>query len=326
MFPMNMPEIPQEIIDMIGANPEGFAEAMGTGMEAMTAAMDGGSSPADAFEAMGDVMGPLMEDMGMSPDMFDAMGDMMGAGIGPAMHMAPADASPADMGAMMQDGVDMMMPPGMDIPGPIMDAMGDMGTAMGEAGMGSHDVAAEFMAPPGDAMYPLPMDGEGNPVVEPGQPETCPADACQPPPMDGACATMAPSMMPPVDGYDHAPMQDDFVMPEPFVPPTDQVDIGDPGADGVPVPDTPLFGDQEAGGANDVLSDAFAGPADANQANQEESAADQAVGNAMDSAMEQAGASNANQANQEENDPQAGMEPGDGDGGNDDGGGANGVG
>jgi hypothetical protein len=215
MFPMPMPEMPQEIIDMVGANPEGFADAMGSGMEAMTAAMEGGASPADAFEAMGDTMGPMMEEMGMSPDMFDAMGDMMGAAIGPAMHMAPADATGGDMGAMMQDGLDMMMPPGTDVPGPIMDAMGDMGAAMGDAGMGCHDVATEFMAPPGDDMYPLPMDGQGNPVVEPGDPSTCPADACQPPPMDGACA-QAEDMMPPEGGYDHAPMNDDFVMPEPF--------------------------------------------------------------------------------------------------------------
>jgi hypothetical protein len=211
-----MPEMPQEVIDMIGANPEGFAEAMGSGMEAMTAAMEGGASPAEAFEAMGDTMGPLMEDLGMSPDVFDAMGDMVGAAVGPAMHMAPADANGDDMGAMMQDGMDMMMPPGTEVPGPIMDAMGDMGAAMGDAGMGCHDVASEFMAPPGDAMYPMPMDGEGNPVVEPGDPSSCPADACQPPPMDGACATAAPDMMPPEGGYDHAPMNDDFVMPEPF--------------------------------------------------------------------------------------------------------------
>lgn len=217
MYPMPMPEMPQEVIDMIGANPEGFAEAMGSGMEAMTAAMEGGASPAEAFEAMGDTMGPIMEDLGMSPEVFDAMGDMVGAAVGPAMHMAPADADGGDMGAMMQDGMDMMMPPGTEVPGPIMDAMGDMGAAMGEAGMGCHDVATEFMAPPGDPMYPMPVDGAGNPVVEPGQPETCPADACQAPPMDGACATAAPSMMPPEGGYDHAPMNDDFVMPEPFV-------------------------------------------------------------------------------------------------------------
>lgn len=216
MFPMPMPVMPTEVIDMVGANPEGFAEAMGSGMEAMTAAMANGASPAEAFGAMGDTMGPLMEDMGMSPDMFDAMGDMLGAAVGPAMHMAPADATGGDMGAMMQDGIDMMMPPGMEVPGPIMDAMGDMGQAMGDAGMGCHDIGAEMMPPPGDPGYPMPMDGNGGPIVEAGQPETCPIEACQPPPIDGACSTAAPDMMPPMDGYDHAPMQDDFVMPEPF--------------------------------------------------------------------------------------------------------------
>ena len=214
MFPMPMPEIPQEVIDLVSANPEGFADAMGSGMEAMGAAMANGASPAEAFGAMGDVMGPIMEDLGMSPDMFDAMGDMVGAAVGPAMHMAPADADGGDMGAMMQDGIDMMMPPGMEVPAPIMEAMGDMGQAMGDAGMGCHDVGAEMMGDPGSDTYMLPTDANGGPVVEPGQPETCPAEACQAPPMDGACAS-TDGMMPPEGGYDHAPMGDN-VMSEPF--------------------------------------------------------------------------------------------------------------
>jgi hypothetical protein len=219
-----MPELPQEFVDLAANNPEGFAEAMGSGMEAMTAAIGDGATIADAFEAMGDAMGPMMEDMGISPEIFDAAGDAVGAAIGPAMHMAPADASPADMGAMMQDGLDMMTPEGVDVPAPIMDAMGDMGSAMGDAGMAAHDVGAEMMGDPGSDTYMLPVDGTGAPVVEPGQPETCPADACQAPPLDGACAST--DMMPPEGGYDHAPMDDDVVMPEPFVmPPV----IGDPG-------------------------------------------------------------------------------------------------
>ena len=215
MFPMPMPEMPQEFVDLAASNPEGFAEAMGSGMEAMTAAIGDGASIADAFEAMGDAMGPMMEDMGISPEIFDAAGDAVGAAIGPAMHMAPADASPADMGAMMQDGLDMMLPEGVDCPAPIMDAMGDMGTAMGDAGMSCHDCGAEMMGDPGSDTYMLPTDGQGDPVVEPGQPETCPADACQSPPADGACA--ATDMMPPEGGYDHAPMGDDYTVPEPFV-------------------------------------------------------------------------------------------------------------
>ena len=317
MYPMPMPEMPQEVIDMIGANPEGFAEAMGSGMEAMTAAMEGGASPAEAFEAMGDTMGPIMEDLGMSPEVFDAMGDMVGAAVGPAMHMAPADADGGDMGAMMQDGIDMMMPPGTEVPGPIMDAMGDMGAAMGEAGMGCHDVATEFMAPPGDPMYPMPVDGAGNPVVEPGQPETCPADACQAPPMDGACATAAPSMMPPEGGYDHAPMNDDFVMPEPFVmatpdptgelsgaeniapdpmggpamtTPEDGAPMGDPAPMGGPAMTTPEDYGNPAAGMPDApvgLGDALG---DGNPAAGMPDAMDAALGSAMDSAMDQGGA------------------------------------
>ena len=260
-----MPQMPPEVIDMVGANPEGFADAMGTGMEAMTAAIADGASPADAFATMGDIMGPIMEDLGMSPEVFDTVGDMMGAAVGPAMHMAPADATGGDMGAIMQDGIDMMMPPGMEVPGPIMDAMGDMGQAMGDAGMGCHDVAAEFMAPPGDPMYPMPMDGEGNPVVEPGDPATCPIEACQPPPMDGACATAAPDMMPPEGGYDHAPMAPDFVVPDPFM---------------VGSPDGGLMELKESiGGDQTVPESTQEGP------NQD----DIAVGAAMDGATEQGG-------------------------------------
>ena len=270
MFPMPMPQMPPEVIDMVGANPEGFADAMGTGMEAMTAAVADGASPADAFAAMGDIMGPIMEDLGMSPEVFDAMGDMVGAAVGPAMHMAPADADGGDMGAMMQDGIDMMMPPGMDVPGPIMDAMGDMGQAMGDAGMGCHDVAAEFMAPPGDPMYPMPMDGAGNPVVEPGDPATCPMEACQPPPMDGACATAAPDMMPPEGGYDHAPMAPDFVMPNPdFVPPPD-----------------PVISD---GGFKELEDSIGSEPAVAEAIQEGPNQDDIAVGAAMDGATEQGG-------------------------------------
>jgi hypothetical protein len=296
-----MPVMPPEVIDMVGANPEGFAEAMGSGMEAMTAAMEGGASPAEAFGAMGDTMGPLMEDMGMSPDMFDAMGDMLGAAVGPAMHMAPADATGGDMGAMMQDGIDMMMPPGMEVPAPIMDAMGDMGAAMGDAGMGCHDVAGEMMAPPGDPAYPLPMDGQGNPVVEPGDPATCPIEACQPPPVDGACATAAPDMMPPMDGYDHAPVTGDMVMPEPFVmaapDPTGELS----GAENIAP--APVMGEEgfveaapvDLGGALGVApalgEEGFVGadPA-ADAAEAAAIAADAAVANAMDGAMDQGGA------------------------------------
>ena len=284
MFPLPVPPMPDGIIDLVSANPEGFADAMGSGMEAMTTAMANGASPAEAFGAMGDVMGPLMEDLGMSPEVFDAMGDMVGAAVGPAMHMAPADATGGDMGAMMQDGIDMMMPPGMEVPAPIMDAMGDMGAAMGDAGMGCHDVAAEFMAPPGDPMYPLPMDGAGNPVVEPGDPATCPIEACQPPPMDGACATAAPDMMPPMDGYDHAPMTPEIVMPE---PPYDALT-----ADGGPLADGFVGADgvSSADGGQQALEEAIGDSPGAVEGIQDGPNQDDiAVGAAMDGATEQGG-------------------------------------
>jgi hypothetical protein len=215
MFAAEIPTMPQPMIDLATANPEGFAEAMGSGMEAMTAALEGGASPGDAFEAMGDVMGPMMEEMGVSPEAFDAMGDAFGATMGPAMHMAPADATGDDMGAIMQDGLDMMMPPGVDVPPVITEAMGDLGATMGESGMSAHDVASEMMGAPGDETYMLPVDGDGNAVVEAGQPETCPAEAVQPPPADGACASTE-GMMPPEGGHDHAPVTVDMVMAEPY--------------------------------------------------------------------------------------------------------------
>ena len=304
MFPMPMPELPQDFVDLAANNPEGFAEAMGSGMEAMTAAIGDGASIADAFEAMGDAMGPMMEDMGISPEIFDAAGDAVGAAIGPAMHMAPADASPADMGAMMQDGLDMMLPEGVDCPAPIMDAMGDMGTAMGDAGMSCHDCGAEMMGDPGSDTYMLPTDGQGDPVVEPGQPETCPADACQSPPADGACA--ATDMMPPEGGYDHAPMGDDYTVPEPFVmatpDPTGELagseniapagnDMGGdaPGTTEGYVGDAPVTTDGDADGGMGALGDALGNDSIATDGLTSGDAMDAAVGSALDGAMEQGG-------------------------------------
>ena len=216
MFPMPMPEIPAEMVEAAMADPAGFADAMTAGMDAMTAVMGDGGTIADAFEALGDSMGPLMEDLGISPEVFEAMGDAIGAGVGGGMHMASGDATPADMGAIMQDGLDMMMPPGAEVPPVIMDAMGEMGNAMGDAGASPQDVASEMMAPPGDDMYPLPTDADGNAIVDAGDPSTCPADACQPPQEGGAIETTAPGMMPPEGGYDHVAMEEGTVLPEPF--------------------------------------------------------------------------------------------------------------
>ena len=110
MFPMQMPEMPQEIMDAVAADPGAFMAALGQGMEAFQGAMSDGGDMGAAFEAMGDVMGPVMEGMGVSPEAFDAAGDAFGAAIGGGMHMAPADCGGPEMGAIMQDAVDMMMP------------------------------------------------------------------------------------------------------------------------------------------------------------------------------------------------------------------------
>jgi hypothetical protein len=297
MFAAEIPTMPQPMLDLAAANPEGFAEAMGSGMEAMTAAIEGGASPADAFDAMGDAMSPMMEEMGVSPEAFDAMGDAFGATMGPPMHMAPADATGGDMGAMIQDGLDMMMPEGVVVPPVIMDAMGELGSAMGDAGMGCHDVGAAMMGDPGSDTYMLPIDADGNAVVEPGQPETCPADACQAPPADGACAST--DMMPPVVGYDHAPMQDEFVMPEPFDMATATNVSEGLNPDGSSpldnVESVPVLGDPDfveaapvdLGGALGVApalgEEGFVG------ADPAADAADAALGNAMDGATAQGG-------------------------------------
>ena len=74
-------EMPQEMVDAVGADPGAFAEAMGQGMEAFQGAMADGGDMGAAFQAMGDVMGPMMQEMGVSPEAFDAAGDAVGAAV-----------------------------------------------------------------------------------------------------------------------------------------------------------------------------------------------------------------------------------------------------
>jgi len=214
MYPVDMPAMPAEIVEIFNANPEAIAEAMGNGMEAMTAAIGDGASIADAYEAMGDMMADAMGELGITPEIFEVVGDALGAMVGPALHMSPADATGPDMGAVMQDGVAMMLPEGTSLSPVVNDAIGDMGSAMADAGMGAHDIGAEMMGPPGSDTYLLPLDGQGDPLVEAGQPETCPGSAVQGPPMDGNCA--ANGNMPPVDGYDHMDPPADTQMAETY--------------------------------------------------------------------------------------------------------------
>ena len=208
-----------------------------------------------------------MEGMGVSPEAFDAAGDAFGAAIGGGMHMAPADCGGPEMGAIMQDAVEMMMPEGTEVPAPVNDALGDMGQGFADAGCAPHDMAGEMMPPPGDAGFPFPCGPAGDCMVPAGDPAACPADACQPPPMDGACADMGGAMMPPEGGYDHAPMPADAVMPPPL-------------------------GEMADAGGMDALSDALGGPPTdpAADAAGDMGGVDAAIGAAMDSAMEQGGA------------------------------------
>jgi len=269
-------------------------------MGAFQGAMGDGGDMGAAFEAMGDVMGPIMQDMGVSPEAFEAAGDAVGAAIGGGMHMAPADCGGAEMGAICQDAVEMMMPPGTEVPAPVMDAMGDMGQGLADAGCMPHDVAGEMMPPPGDPGFPFPCDAAGECMVPPGDPAACPADVCAPPPMDGACADMGGAMMPPDGGYDHAPMPADAVMPPPMEMGEGYIDPA-VGMEGTPPPpgDTaapppgdmaaPPPGDMADGGMG-ALGDALGGPPAGDSAPAPMDAADAAIGAAMDGAMDQGGA------------------------------------
>jgi hypothetical protein len=144
-FPNDYPPMPAEFMDAVAADPGAFADAMGGGMEAMQTHME--ANPGDmegGMEAMGAAMEGPMGDMGISPEAFEAAGDTFGAVAGPAMMGMPADAGPADMGAMMNDAMEHAMPEGMDMPpemGPMFD---NMAQTFDAADMGPHDMGAEF--------------------------------------------------------------------------------------------------------------------------------------------------------------------------------------
>ena len=108
-FPMNHPPMPPEFMEAVQADPGAFANAMGQGMQAFGEAMAGGGDMEAAFDAMGDTMGPMLQDMGITPEAFDAAGDAFGAVAGPAMMGMPADAGP---GAVPGPGPVASLPPG----------------------------------------------------------------------------------------------------------------------------------------------------------------------------------------------------------------------
>ena len=316
MFPAAPPQLPQEFVDAVAANPTDFGAAMGSGMDAFQAVMDGGGSMEDAFEAFGDTAGPMMGDLGISPEVFEAVGDMVGATAGPALMMGPEGAGAADMGAVMSDAITLMMPEDQPMPPEVETAMMDMGQTMADSGVGAHDVATEIMAPPGEPGYPMPCDADGGPVMVPGDPESVPMTdnngepILQAPPVDGACADTG-TMMPPEGGYNHPPMGADMVMPEPYDALT--ADGGpmatpDPtgalsGAENIaPVPTIGEEGFVEAApvptppspdGA-DAMAAAFGEPIpQQSEAEAAEAAADVAAAVAMDTATEQGGGNEA---------------------------------
>jgi len=134
--------------------------------------------------------------------------------------------------------------------------------------MTAHDAGEEMMGDPGSDTYLLPTDANGDALVEPGQPETVPADAVQPPPVDGAIA--GTDLAPPESGYDHIPMADGFAMPGPF-------NIGS------------VEGKQEDGG-REALEDSIGVDGVAAEVPQDgPNQVDVAVGAAIDGATEQGG-------------------------------------
>jgi len=226
----------------------------------------------------------------------EGLAEAMGSGMEAMTAAMEGGASPGEAFEAMGEAMGPMMEE-MGISPEVFDSMGDMGTAMGDAGMGCHDVGAAMMGDPESETYMLPVDADGNAVVEAGQPETCPADAVQPPPADGACAS-TDGMIPPADGYDHATMQDGFVMPEPFDMATatnlsQGLNPDGPSSDGVPVLGDPDFVEAapvDLGGALGVApvlgEEGFVG---ADPAADAADAADAAMGSAMDSATDQGG-------------------------------------
>jgi hypothetical protein len=217
--------------------------------------------------------------------------------------MAPADAGGGDMGAMMMDAVDMMMPEGMDMPPEVGGAMMDMGNAMGDSGCNCHEVAGEFMPPAGDPGYPMPIDAAGDPVCVPGDPASVPIThmdgepILQAPPADGACADMG-TMMPPPGGYDHPPMDGGMTMPPPMnmdiamMGPNDTLESMGMNPDGTGGPHEMGTMDMGDAGGMGAMADAMGGGNMA-QPTPEALAADamdSAMGSAMDGAMEQGGA------------------------------------
>ncbi len=320
MFPMNMPELPMEFVTPIMNDPGSFADVITGGMDAFATAMEGGGDLGACFTAFADAAGPMCADMGISPEVFDHVGDMFGGVCGTAMTLAPADAGPADVGAIMVDAASMMMPEGMDVPAEIGSAMADMGATMCDAGP-CHEIAGEMMPPPGDPESFLPED------VVPGEPTSVPDEFVQPPPMDGACNDCGPHMMPPEGGYDHVAMGPDMEVPmgpEGFQlgehPDHQGPQDGPPpfGTSEGEVAGGPLAPDQETGmappdptgalsGAENIapppvddvappadmaaLGDALGGnPADEPAPAEPADVADAAIGAAMDAATDQGGA------------------------------------
>jgi len=272
MFPAQAPMLPPEFMEVVMANPGGISAAMSTGIEAFQNAMQNGGDMETAFESFGDSTGPLMNDLGISPQMFDAVGEMFGAVAGPALFMGPNACTGADMGAIMQDACEMMMPDGTEMPAEVGGVMSDFGDAMGDAGMDPHEVALEMMPDAGEPGC-LPCGPDGEFIGEAGNPESFPDTGAngeallQGPPVDGHIAEDCPHMMPPPDGYNCTEMPADGNVSQPL---TYELAVDDGGL-----------------GALDSAVNTTGTPEDATT--NVETGMDAAVGNAMDSNMDQGG-------------------------------------
>jgi hypothetical protein len=324
-----------EAISETGPGP--MVTAVGDGMEALATTMSEGGDLAAGGDAFMAVMQDAVEGgafPGVTPDMMDTMADSFGDVAGPAMMGIPADCSPADMAEVFTDAAQMMMPEGFEMPPEMSSMFEGMADTFVDAGVGPHDVAAEFGPPlpdgavpgdpssfpdaafgdPGDVgMAPPPvLDGPDMAGGTQGDMAGGPQDGMAPPPNDVAGGPQDGMAPPPVlDGPDMAGgIQGDMA---------GGAADGGAGALGAALGQGSMDMGPSDGGAN-AGAMAFEQGDPAAAAAADGSAADAAIGAAMDSQMEQGGAPEAATGNEstdvagaqdmgtsDEVDPSAGM-------------------
>jgi hypothetical protein len=285
MYPTNPPPMPPEFLDATGdTGPGPIVDAMGGGMEAFAAAMQGGGDMEAAGQAFMDHMSGACANgdvPGVSPEMFEAVAEGFADVAGPAMMGLPADAGAADMGACFMDAAALMMPPGMEMPPEMGDMFGSMADTMTDCGVGPHDVGAEFGPPMPDGFVP-------------GDPSTFPEGDYGPPPgdMGGGAMGGAPTA-PPTDDAAGAGDMAGGAMGQPMGEPQGDMAGADGGAAaalGGAIGGGTVDGGGDIGAGAAALGGAAAAGGMAAANADPAAAADAAIGSAIDSAMEQGGA------------------------------------